>query len=192
MRNLTRFLLFMVLGVFTAVSGFSQITTSGINGKVINPDGSPLPGATVIATHVPTGTLFGATTDASGFYRLPNMDVGGPYTLKVSFVGFESWTKENIYLTLGQTAKVEAQLKSTEVRLGEVAVIGKRSNVNVFDGNRTGAQTVIPIERIDMMPTISRDLTDYARLTPQASVDDNGAINIAGVNNRYNSLMIDG
>ncbi|MFA5814810.1 MAG: carboxypeptidase regulatory-like domain-containing protein [Bacteroidales bacterium] len=192
MRNLTRFLLFIALGVFAAVSGYSQITTSGINGKVTNPDGSPLPGATVIATHVPTGSLFGATTDDGGFYRLPNMDVGGPYTVKVSFVGFESWTKENIYLTLGQTSKVDANLKSTEVRLGEVAVIGKKSNVNVFDGNRTGAQTVVPLEKLEVMPTIGRDLTDFTRLVPQASVDDNGAITIAGVNNRYNALMIDG
>jgi hypothetical protein len=192
MRNLTRFLLFIILGVFAVTSGYSQITTSGINGKVTNPDGSSLPGATVIATHVPTGTLFGATTDEGGFFRLPNMDVGGPYTVKVSFVGFESWTKQNIYLTLGQTAKVDASLKSTEVRLGEVAVIGRRGNADVFDGNRTGAQTVVSLEKLDAMPTIGRDLTDFTRLTPQASVDDNGAINIAGVNNRYNSIMIDG
>jgi hypothetical protein len=182
----------MVMGIFMAASGYSQITTSGINGKVINPDGSPLPGATVVATHVPTGSLFGATTDAGGFYRLPNMDVGGPYTVKVSFVGFESWTKENIYLTLGQTSKVDAALKSTEVVLGEVAVIGRRNNVNVFDGNRTGAQTVVALEKLEVMPSIGRDLTDFTRLTPQASVDDNGAITIAGVNNRYNALMIDG
>lgn len=192
MRNLTRILLLFFAGLMVSLGTMAQVTTSGMNGKVTGPDGVTLPGATVVATHLPTGTIFGGITDATGFYRLPNMDVGGPYTVKVTYVGYESWTKENLYLTLGQTSRVDAQLKSTEVKLGEVAVLGRRSNVNVFDGNRTGAQTVIPVEKIDVMPTISRDITDFARLTPQASVDDNGAINIAGINNRYNSLMIDG
>ncbi|MFO7615975.1 MAG: TonB-dependent receptor [Bacteroidales bacterium] len=179
-------------GLATTLNGFSQVTTSGVNGKVVGPDGETLPGATVVAVHIPTSSLYGATTDANGFYRLPNMDIGGPYTIRVSYLGYEAWSRENVFLTLGQTAKVDVQLKTTEVRLGEIAVIGRRGSVNVFDGNRTGAQTVIPLERIEMMPTVGRDLTDFTRLTPQASVDDNQAINIAGINNRYNSLMIDG
>jgi len=192
MRKTIRFLLLTLIGVMVSAGAFSQITTSGMNGKVTGPDGVTLPGATVIAIHLPTGTTFGGTTDASGFYRLPNMDIGGPYTLKVTYVGYESWTKTNLYLVLGQTTKVDAQLKTTEVQLGEVAVVGIRGAENVFDGNRTGAQTVIPLEKMDVMPTVGRDLTDFTRLTPQASVDDNQAINIAGVNNRYNSLAIDG
>lgn len=192
MRKLTRFFMLMVMGIAISIGGFSQITTSAMNGKVTGPDGVTLQGATVVATHVPSGTVFGGITDASGFFRLPNMDVGGPYTVKVSYVGYEPWTKSNLYLTLGQTSRIDAQLKNTAVTLGEVAVVGTRSAANVFDGNRTGAQTVIPLEKIEMMPTVGRDLTDFTRLTPQASVDDNGAINIAGINNRYNSLMIDG
>lgn len=192
MRNLTKFLLFIALGVFAFTGGYSQITTSGMNGKVTNPDGSPLPGATVIATHVPTGSLFGATTDAGGLFRLPNMDVGGPYQLKVSFVGFESWTQENIYLTLGQTYRTNIQLKDTEVRLGEVAIIGKRGDKDIFDGNSTGSETTVTIEKIQTMPSIARGLTDFTRLTPQARVTQLGGIEIAGSNNRFNSIYIDG
>ncbi|TSA35925.1 MAG: TonB-dependent receptor [Porphyromonadaceae bacterium] len=192
MRNLIRFLLFIALGVFTAVSGYSQITTSGINGKVTNPDGSPLPGATVIATHVPTGSLFGASTDAGGLYRLPNMEVGGPYTVKVTFVGFESWTQENIYLTLGQTYRINVQLKNTEVRLGEIAIVGRRGDKDVFDGNSTGTETNVTIEKIQSMPSIARGITDFTRLTPQARVTQLGGIEIAGTNNRFNSIYLDG
>lgn len=192
MRKLAQILMMVSLGLFLAGTSFAQVTTSGMNGKVTGPDGNGLIGATVVAIHVPTGAQFGGISDDQGFFRLPNMDVGGPYTLKVTYVGFEAWSQEGIYLTLGQTFKVNPGLKSTEVKLGEVAVIGRRGNVNVFDGNRTGSETVVGLEKIEMMPTVGRDLNDFTRLTPQATVDDNGAISIAGVNNRYNSIMIDG
>ncbi|MCD6331775.1 MAG: carboxypeptidase regulatory-like domain-containing protein, partial [Bacteroidales bacterium] len=192
MRKQTRLLLLVVMGIFLAGTSFAQITTSGMNGKVTKPDGQPLPSATVMAVHVPTGSQFGAITDDKGYFRLPNMDVGGPYTLKVSFVGFEPWTRSGIFLTLGQTFQVNVQLKSTAVKIGEVAVVGVRSAKDVFDGNRTGAETIVSIDRIDAMPTVSRDLSDFTRLTPQASVTDAGAISVAGINNRFNSLMIDG
>ncbi|MEA1877747.1 MAG: TonB-dependent receptor [Bacteroidota bacterium] len=192
MRKLTQFLMMVTLGLFLAGNSMAQITTSGMNGKVTGPDGKALIGATVVAIHVPTGAQFGGISDGEGYFRLPNMDVGGPYTLKVTYVGNEAWTKNGIYLTLGQTFKINPGLKSTAVKLGEVAVVGQRGNVNIFDGNRTGSETVISMEKMDAMPTVGRDLTDFTRLTPQATVDDNSGISIAGVNNRYNSLTIDG
>ncbi len=192
MKKITQILMLATLGLFLAGTSIAQITTSGMNGKVTGPDGNGLIGATVVAIHVPTGTQFGGISDAEGFFRLPNMDVGGPYTVKVSYIGYEAWTKESVYLTLGQTFKMNPGLRTSEVRLGEVAVIGQRGTVNIFDGNRTGAETLVSIDKIDAMPTVGRDLTDFTRLTPQATVDDNSAISIAGVNNRYNSLTIDG
>jgi len=192
MRKLTQFFMMVALGLFLAGTSMAQVTTSGMNGKVTGPDGNVLIGATVVAIHVPTGTQFGGISDGEGYYRLPNMDVGGPYTFRVTYVGYEAFTKEGIYLTLGQTSKLNPGLKSTAVNLGEVSVVGVRGAVNVFDGNRTGSETVVSVDRIDAMPTVGRDLTDFTRLTPQATVDDNAGISIAGVNNRYNSLTIDG
>lgn len=180
------------LGLFLSGTMMAQVTTSSMNGKVSGPDGNALIGATVVAIHVPTGTQFGGISDDQGFFRLPNMDVGGPYTVKVTYVGFESWTIEGIYLTLGQAFQLNPSLKTTEVRLGEVAVVGRRGNIDVFDGNRTGSETFVSLEKMDAMPTVGRDLTDFTRLTPQATIDDNQAISIAGVNNRFNSLTIDG
>ncbi|MCD6347922.1 MAG: TonB-dependent receptor [Bacteroidales bacterium] len=192
MRRLTHLFMMVTLGMFLAGTSMAQVTTSGMNGKVTGPDGKALIGATVVAIHVPTGAQFGGISDAQGFFRLPNMDVGGPYTLKVTYVGYESWTKGGIYLTLGQTYKTNIGLKTTKVNLGEVAVVGQRGAVDIFDGNRTGSETVVSLDKMDAMPTVGRDLTDFTRLTPQATVDDNSAISIAGVNNRFNSLTIDG
>lgn len=179
---------------FAAVAAFGQgTTTSGMNGKVTDTNGDPLPGATVIAVHTPTGSQFGGITDNKGFFRLPNMNVGGPYKVTVSFIGYQSFEKDDIYLTLGQTFKINVTLSESTTQLAEVAVVGSMSKeYDAFDGNRTGAETNISNEQINLMPTVNRDMTDYTRLTPQASVGGDGSISIAGINNRYNAISIDG
>jgi len=187
--------LFMVVMAFVIAGtlSFGQgTTTSGINGRVVDENGDPLPGATIVAVHVPTGSQFGGITDDKGYFRIPNMNVGGPYKVTVSYVGYQPFIKEGVYLTLGQTYRLNVTLKTTATELAEVAVVGKRYSYNEFDGNKTGAETVISNEQIAMMPTVERSIADMTRLTPQASVSDNGAISIAGINNRYNAISIDG
>ncbi len=183
----------LVAFAFTGALLYGQgTTTSGINGRVVDEKGEALPGATIVAIHVPTGSQFGGITDDKGYFRIPNMNVGGPYKVTVSYVGYQPYVKEGIYLTLGQTYRLNVALKTTTTALAEVAVVGKRYTYNEFDGNKTGAQTVISNEQIAMMPTVERSIADMTRLTPQASVSDNGAISIAGINNRYNAISIDG
>lgn len=183
--------------MITATSFAQGTTTSSMNGRVLDTGNESLPGATVIAVHTPTGSQFGCITDNDGYFRLPNMHVGGPYKLTVSFVGFESFEKDEIYLALGQTFRVNVTLGEKQLELEEVQVVGVRiQEYNIFDGNRTGAETVVGVEQIEILPTIGRDITDFIRLTPQAVVrdDEDGAmsISIAGANNRYNSISIDG
>ncbi len=187
------FAILLAFLMITATSFAQGTTTSSMNGRVLDTGNESLPGATVIAVHTPTGSQFGCITDNDGYFRLPNMNIGGPYKLTVSFVGFESFEKDNIYLTLGQAFRVNVTLGEKQLELEEVQVVGTRiQEYNIFDGNRTGAETVISSDQINMMPTVGRDLTDFTRLTPQATVDDYGGISIAGMNNRYNALSIDG
>lgn len=194
MKSKIRILFAVAIMFFAAITSFGQgTTTSGMNGKVTDENGDPLPGATVIAVHTPTGSQFGGITDNQGFFRLPNMNVGGPYKVTVSFIGYQSFIKEDIYLTLGQTFKLNVSLGESTTELAEVAVVGSKiREYNAFDGNRTGAETNISNEQIAMMPTVNRDMTDFTRLTPQASVGGDGSISIAGINNRYNAISIDG
>ncbi|MBN2613538.1 MAG: TonB-dependent receptor [Bacteroidales bacterium] len=165
------------------------MTTSGINGKISDHSGETLPGATVIAVHLPSGSNYATVTDQQGFFRLPNMNVGGPYKLTVSYVGFDDFTKEDIYLTLGQTFEIDARLSDKVESIDEVQVVKYRNDI--FDGNRTGSETVIDQQSLAVLPTITRNLNDFTRLTPQV-MTYGGGISVAGVNNRYNSLMIDG
>lgn len=183
-------LLMMVAGIFLATGVFAQgTTTAGINGKVTDMSGSALTGATVLVVEARTGAQYGTISDDKGFYRLPNMNPGGPYKLTVTFVGFKTYEMNELYLTLGQTLKVDARLSETATELSAVEIIGMQNDV--FDGNRTGAETFVSSDMITQMPTLGRTLGDYIRLTPQASFRE-GGISIAGANNRYNAISIDG
>lgn len=169
-------------------------TTASMRGEVKTATGESLPGATVLAVHEPTGSQYGAVTNAQGIYNLRNMNVGGPYKVTVSFVGYQPFEKTGIYLQLGQTFSLNVPLSEDSQELETITINARRDDV--FDGNRTGAQTNIGNEIIMSAPNASRDLSDFLRLSPQAFVDDSdddgAAVSIAGQNNRFNSIFIDG
>lgn len=176
------------------VALFAQgVTTSSINGRVLDSNGEPMIGANITAVHTSSGSFYGNSTDFDGFFRIANMRVGGPYTVTVSYTGYDDIVKENIYLKLGQAFQMDTDMSSNDVVLDAIAIVA--SSNNIFDGNRTGQQTVVDEKLINDVPTISRAIGDYARLNPLANItesDDGFSISLAGQNNRYNSIYIDG
>lgn len=187
-------LLLAGLMLVTVNAAFGQgTTTSSINGRVTDTNGETLPGATVVAIHTPSGSRYGNITGSDGYYRIPNMRVGGPYTVTVTFIGYKEYKQENVFLTLGQAFRISPKLSETSVSLDAVEVVADRGGV--FDGNRTGAETVIGLKQINSIPTVARAIGDFARFTPQATIDegnDGFSISIGGQNNRLNSISIDG
>jgi hypothetical protein len=197
MKKRIFFKTFVFLLGFVSLLSFSVFgqggTTSSVTGRITGEDGEPLPAANVLIVHQPTGSSYGGVSDSEGFYRLPNLNVGGPYKLNVSFVGYHPFEMNDIYLSLGQTFNVNIELTEESMALPEVNVVGSiNSEYKIFDGNRTGAETVVGNDQINTLPTVGRDLTDFTRLTPQASVGDEGFLTVAGINNRYNQILIDG
>ncbi len=190
MKHYILSLIAFVFACSVAFNSFGQgSTTAALSGVVKDKNGEELPGATVLAVHTPTGSQFGAVTTLSGNYTILNMNVGGPYTITVQYVGFEDQKKENVYLSLGQTLRLNFDLAEDVQTVGEVVITSK---TEIIDGQQTGAQTTVSQDQINALPTISRSLGDFTRTTPQARVAGNGGITIAGQNNRYNSIMIDG
>ncbi len=182
-----RNLLMMCMLAFSSLAFSQGVTTSAMNGKITDKEGSPLPGATIIAVHTPTGSEFGQVTDADGLFRISNMNVGGPYTVTVTFIGFDPIIRQGVFLDLGQVYRLNLSLAEDVVELEGVVVTAGA----IFDGNRTGASTVINKDAIATGPTVNRSLDDFTRLTPQASTA-RGGLSIAGINNRFNAIYIDG
>lgn len=183
-------LLLVIMLAVKAVSGQGS-TTSSINGRVIGNNGESLPGATVVAVDVPTGSQYGTVTDLDGYYRLPNLNVGGPYTVTISYIGYETFVREGIFLQLGQTLNINANLSEKLTTIEGIEIVAQQRDI--FDGNRTGAETYVSRDEIQKLPTLSRSIGDFVRFTPQAKYDGGvGAISVAGINNRYNAISFDG
>lgn len=171
---------------------YSQgITTSALNGIVTDQKGESLPGATVVATHKPTGTEYGVVTNENGKFYFPNVRVGGPYSITVTFIGYKTYTEPDFTLALGENRNFNINLIDESTTLEEVVVTG--SNDDIINAGRTGAATNISTATIERNPSISRSLNDFTRLTPQAATGlGNGGTSIAGKNSRYNNITIDG
>lgn len=180
-----RRILLLTAFVLTAVAGVlaQGVTTASVSGIVVDTNGNPLPGANVVAIHLPSGTEYGASTLASGRFNLPAVRIGGPYRITISFVGYENYIREDVNLSLGQNFDFKATLIESGTELAEIVVSGS----SIFNADRTGASTNINSTQLQRLPTLSRSFTDMTRLTPQAS-----GTSFAGRNNLYNNLSIDG
>lgn len=161
------------------------VTTSAITGQVKDADGNALPSANVMAVHTPSGSQYGASTRTDGRFAIQGMRVGGPYTVIVSYVGFQSQSAEEIYLSLGLATDLEFVLQDASIEIEAVTVTSERGAL--FSPERTGSSTSINTEGIEVLPTITRRLSDFIRLTPEASGNS-----IAGQDNRLNNITVDG
>jgi hypothetical protein len=190
MRNLhLRHFTLLVLLLFTAHWGWGQgATTASLSGVITDGKGGGLPGATVLAVHTPTNTQYGVGTNADGRYNIQGMRVGGPYTIKVSYVGYQDVTRTGIVLALGETLRLDVPLDASATELGNVVITGRPDPV--INAGRTGAETNVSRAQINNLPTLNRNLTDFTRLTPQAA--GGGSSSFGGANNRYNNITIDG
>ena len=173
-------IIFMIAGLIT----HAQVTTSSMSGVVKSSNGDPLVGTTVTATHTPTGTQYRVLTRAGGQFNIPNMNPGGPYVVEASYVGFGKGTKSDIILPLGDEYRVDFDLSSAGQDLTEVIVSATNRNRSV----KSGASTNVSERQITTLPTISRSINDFTRMTPQAAPGSG----FNGRDARYNNISIDG
>jgi hypothetical protein len=171
---------------------FAQSLSSGVSGTVTGADGSPVAGADVTITHVESGTIRHATTDASGRYAAQGLRVGGPYTITVNSASGTD-TENDVYLELNQVSTVNAQLGGAAATLDTVTVTATRI-APVFNTNNKGLGTSLSGRKLETTVSGNRSLDDIARIDPRINVTDqgDGSISLAGQNNRYNNISVDG
>ena len=190
---LSKKLLQFVLAVLILPAfALAQNTTSSLSGSVKTNTGEVLVGATVTATHEPTGTTYRVQSRAGGRFDISNMNPGGPYIVEVSFLNYANEKKTDLYLSLGDVLKVDFALASKVNNLGNVTVNALRKTTET--SGKGGAETTIGRDKMANLPTVGRNIYDYLRAVPQAKLvnGSEGAVSIAGQNNRYNAFYVDG
>ncbi len=170
---------------FMAITGFSvaQVTSSSISGTVKQSTGETLGGATVTAIHVPSGTKYETVCTKTGTFTLPGLRSGGPYTVSFDFIGMKKQDVNDITLKLGEDYTLNMALVPSSTTLSEVVVASQTSTSAV----KSGAATNVGQRQIATLPTITRSVGDFTRLTPQANGNS-----IAGRDGRYNNFTVDG
>ena len=138
---LKRILFLLVVALVASPLLFAQITTSAINGTVKNNADEPLVGATIVATHQPSGTKYSTVSRAGGQFSIQNMRVGGPYLIEITFVGYKTEKIEDVYLQLAESFQLTPALTKAEATLENVVVTGTGRRNTILNANRTGAVT---------------------------------------------------
>jgi outer membrane receptor protein involved in Fe transport len=197
MNSLLKSVLCLVLAIGLvaafATTASAQVTSGSISGTVTDEGGGRLPGVVVTATHQPTGTTYTATTGADGRFTILSARVGGPYAVKAELEGFKTDEKTGIFVRLGVDSQVNFSLQLGAVS-ETVTVVGQ--GAALINPDHTGSTSAVSQTEIEDLPTVRRSLQDFARTNPYFVVDPADAsatsISVAGRNNRYNTIQIDG
>ena len=186
MKQTIKCLIAAFAAMLMAVVASAQVTTSALGGRVVDANGEPVIGAAVVATHTPSGTVYGVVTNEAGRYTINGMRSGGPYSVEVSCLGYQSVVYTDLTLQLAETSALNAELKEDSEMLGEAMVIAAAASR--FAAEKTGAATNISGSQITSLPTVTRSITDVTRLSPYGG---NG-MSFAGADGRTANFTVDG
>src|SRR5262245_7588464 len=113
-RRMTRFLQVLALAlsalIILSAPARAQVAQAELRGLVADENGGVLPGATVTATHVDTGTVRTTVTSELGTYVMPALPVG-VYRVVAELTGFGKLAKEGVRLAVGDSASLNFALK---------------------------------------------------------------------------------
>lgn len=184
MKKLFRLTMVVIVSLVFTGTLMAQVTTGSLMGFVKDSKGEALHGASVRAVHVPSGTVYTTTTQSNGRYTIPAVRVGQDYEIEVSFVGLATQIMPGITVNLGDPTVVNVVLFEEFSMLEESVIVSRRRTAAT---EKTGAVTSVDRESITSLPTISRSINDFTRLTPQSKGNS-----FAGRDGRFNYITIDG
>ncbi|MBQ1936816.1 MAG: TonB-dependent receptor, partial [Bacteroidales bacterium] len=186
MKKSIKSLLLSFAAMLCVFSASAQVTTASLNGKVTDKAGETIPGATVVAVHTPSGSQYFAVANAEGRFYINGMRAGGPYTVEVSCLGYQTVSYTDVTLQLAEAYDLSAQLADDAQMLSEAIVVSTAASR--FATEKTGAATNINNSQITALPSVTRSITDVTRLSPYGG---NG-MSFAGADGRTANFTVDG
>ncbi len=166
------------------------VTTGAFAGTVTDANGAGIANAQVQVTNRSTGFSTGGLTREGGSFIVQGLETGGPYTVTVRRIGYQPITRDNLLIRLSTTTRVDLTLTQQAAQLSGVVVSAAASTSDITPTN-TGTKTTLSDTVIQRLPTTSRNLNDFLKLTPQVSSTGPGN-SAGGMSNRMNNVQIDG
>jgi hypothetical protein len=159
----------LVVQLLLTLQAVAQVQYGELTGRIQDPSGAVIVGATVDVTHLGTGHTFTVTANAAGVYRAPQLPIG-PYSLEATFAGFKTARQTGVVLHAGVIARVDFRLEVGEVT--EVVVVEYGGAlVNIEDSR---PYTTVRGREIEDLPLDGRNPYNLIQLA-------SGAVNVAGV-----------
>src|SRR5256714_4851391 len=186
----TRVLLLVSCVAAISVSALaqSQANSGNIEGRVIDPNGAAVAGATVTATNQQTGLEKSATTNDEGGFSIILLPPG-TYTVKTSASGFSQSEVKDVTVTVGSHTPVDVKLTVG----GSTNTVTISEGVPLVETTRTSVSTTINQQSIDNLPINGRNFQDFATLSPAVVRDPRGGdLSVGGQRGTFNSLQVDG
>jgi outer membrane receptor protein involved in Fe transport len=166
---------------------FAQSSTGSISGTITDASGGALPGVTVVATNVGTGTSRTAVTNSSGAYQLALLPPA-TYTVEASLDGFQPVRRDRVTVNIGTDVALPLSLKA-----GVAETITVTAAAPLIETERTQVSSVVNEVAIENLPANGRNFIDFVLTTPGVVRDVRaGDISFAGQRGTLNSLVIDG
>jgi hypothetical protein len=190
--------LFLILFITLAALPQAQVSTGDVKGRVTDPSGAVVPGASITVTNVETGVSRTTTTLAIGEYRILVL-LPGMYSIKIEAPGFAPQTRPSVQITVGRTVVIDAQLTPASVQ-AEVIV---QTEAPLLEVEKTQQSSTIMVEQIINLPLNKRDFLDLTMLTPGVTdaagliaftlpMLQTSGLSFMGQGARYNSVNVDG
>ena len=185
MKNAFKSFLLVIAMLMAGTVAFAQVTTASLGGRIVDSKGETIIGAAVVATHTPSGTTYGAVTNGEGLYAIQGMRTGGPYTVEVSCLGYQTVKFTDIKLALGENYVLDGYLNDDVESLSEAVVVA--TPASRFAATKTGASTNVSNEEMMNLPNSGRSLSALTKLSPYAS-----GMSFAGSDGRSTNFTVDG
>ncbi|HEV2304731.1 MAG TPA: carboxypeptidase-like regulatory domain-containing protein [Candidatus Acidoferrales bacterium] len=174
-RLLGRLVVLFLIGFtgFVIRSAAQTASTGALNGRVTDPSGGVVPGATVTVINQATGAQRSATTGSDGTYLIPLLPPGG-YQIKVSKNGFETALVENVNISVTETHTTNVSLEIGTVN--QTVAVSSQGELLETSGAALG--NVTDERMVENLPLVTRNYTQILGLSPGVSADVNDAANL--------------
>ena len=166
------------------------ITTAAVAGQVIDATNAPIENIIITVMNQPTGIVSGSITDEDGRYYVGGLQVGGPYMIEASGLGYAAVSNVVPRLTLGQRLEQNFQLVEQVIEVEGIVAIAPTVS-QIINSCRTGQEQLVSEHAIQNLPSLGRNFTDFVDLSPLSGAGG-GATAIGSQNNRFNNIQIDG